>query len=952
MRSGKSGDFGVFKDQQPCPSGLLCGALMMATVVSALLLAPRLASADIEPEPMDAGAAGQFAQAWDSYWSNRFTQCTQQVAGQAKSKATVVRWHAQHLKARALWTTEDPQSRRAAKIIWSQMAKNARVDQFTTARGHVAQAMMVADSGKQTQAIKLLERVIELELASIITAEARIDLALLLADEGKKEEALKQLDQAAWFLDNAQSLSIDERLQKVFFKAVERARELVESPGKRAFDKATGLMGERQYAPARAIFNRLIEQHPTSIWAVRSDLAIGHCWIGLRRIDRAIEHWRSFIGKQPAGPWRGQAFVALIDLYLEQQLSLADAAEYVTMSMSSLPAALKDDKAAESWGLVQYDLQLRSGLVHLLQKQSAKAAEAFKQTKTLTDKRILAENIDRLIEVAEKDQPLIPSDAAEGKEEATLALSMGMIYALTGDRDKAHELFERVAGTALVTVESDPPGKSAKPTSPPVPPLRAANRTQTAFAVFGVGMIAQDQEQTDSVKELFLRSMKIAPDGTWHDETVYRIATGIERVASDMRRKMETAAEAAAAKSCKPRPAVDDKAGLEHLKMLASALPYWSIIIDRCENSPRYAQALFRMAMISSELADAGLSEQGQPAELPQREQLYEAAVATLSTLGEHAPLGVFTGDAHAWLIQDALERVADAKAARERASKAVDWAKAILGGKELTVEKSPVWGKDIGIPDDSDLWYAARECILRSAITAYLTDERDVAHKWVALAGVKEINGSFVSNRDMQEVALYFIRKTIASTKPMTDARVLAAIQDDRHATLVRLADVYLDIVRPDRAEVVCRRLSSNDNGLGRVPVEAQAYAMLNLATALDRQIDRRPEALVVLQELVDRRELQGSYWGGIASFRLALFTFNQTQDPDQAIPLYRSMLRQYPDHDRAERAMFYLFFAALHMKDKSVAIETGKSFLAKHPKGRYAETVKRILDKHGSRN
>ena len=60
-----------------------------------------------------------------------------------------------------------------------------------------------------------------------------------------------------------------------------------------------------------------------SQWATASGFRIGQCYFGLGRSSQALDWWQKFIKESPAGPWHGQAQVAIVDLLLKTEFDVA-----------------------------------------------------------------------------------------------------------------------------------------------------------------------------------------------------------------------------------------------------------------------------------------------------------------------------------------------------------------------------------------------------------------------------------------------------------------------------------------------------------------------------------------------------------------------------------------------------------------------------------------------------
>src|SRR5690606_14572629 len=86
-------------------------------------------------------------------------------------------------------------------------------------------------------------------------------------------------------------------------------------------------------------------------------------------------------------------------------------------------------------------------------------------------------------------------------------------------------------------------------------------------------------------------SVRAYPEGSWHDETLYRIATLIESQAQ--------------AQFGGDEEARDPKRMASLQKARAQALPHWQQLIERYPESPRVEQAHYHAGVLLSEQAHA-----------------------------------------------------------------------------------------------------------------------------------------------------------------------------------------------------------------------------------------------------------------------------------------------------------------------------------------------------------
>ncbi|MCP4375162.1 MAG: hypothetical protein GY794_03130, partial [bacterium] len=248
--------------------------------------------------------------------------------------------------------------------------------------------------------------------------------------------------------------------------------------------------------------------------------------------------------------------------------------------------------------------------------QGAIAAKAFESAKNLTRDRGIRESLDVLATAAKAGNPIIPQDvmgrrtgkmkatgSASPADRASMALSLGMIYHITRRHDQADAFFTRVVGAPASK------GKRA------VMSMRGATTPQLAFAVFCKGAVLQARNKIPEAKEHFITSIKTFRKGTWHDETLYRIAKTIQRQASAKIAKATPKVDPAGGKQARTtKPDTKAAAKAKVRAALATKIKtkardevhvYWQELINRYPKSPRCEQAIYNDGVLLCELAQA-----------------------------------------------------------------------------------------------------------------------------------------------------------------------------------------------------------------------------------------------------------------------------------------------------------------------------------------------------------
>ena len=264
--------------------------------------------------------------------------------------------------------------------------------------------------------------------------------------------------------------------------------DIAAGEAKRLYNEAEKLRADKKFIEAGKLFAQVRATYPKNQWGHASGFRIGQCYVGLNRPAQAADWWQKFIKESPAGPWRGQAHVAMVDLLLESQLDLAKATEHAIVATTALAKGLK--QAEPSWHEAAYDIHLRQGIVSLVDGRFDAAVQGFQQARQLassgTSQEVQA-GLNRLIEAAEKRVKLVPDELTVGDDRAMLALVIGNIYnvlhqyhlakgyftlPLNGSlrsRSAGHRSFAGLGVARAVLASGQPISSSKSPASSPRP---------------------------------------------------------------------------------------------------------------------------------------------------------------------------------------------------------------------------------------------------------------------------------------------------------------------------------------------------------------------------------------------------------------------------------------------------------------------------------------------------
>lgn len=609
----------------------------------------------------------QLARAWKSYYDFDCDAAGKSAGLLLKSSDASLRLHGQHIQARASWAIGDPALKKQAQAIWTRLTQAGQQTNPSAALRLATARLIVANDAAAPQSATSLEELLQEPPSDVASVEAWIELANFHAGVGRQDEAVGALDAADNFITELLGSSEEgDPLWGVFRQAIKAARDRIHDPGRLEFDRAIGLMKAKRYEAARNQFALVIERFPRTDYSPRSELAIGDCWLSQGRADRAEQMWSEFVTIMPAGPWRGQAFVRLMDISLAENLDLPAAEQYSSQATAALASMnAQSITSPGGWTEVAYDLAFRQGIVAYCGRNHPAAAEMFeKACSTATDKSA-AERLGALISLARGDQELIPDDcqsASSSKatgpakqntdaDRVPLALSLGVIHHLAGLPDVAAAYFGRVTGTPAI-----PAARSATPRQA-IKSLPGATPAQVAFAHFCKGAMLQSRSNFGEARSAFSASLAASNGCSWHDETLYRLATVVKDAASaKLAKKSKSEANPG-------WPAESDVAAKAEQNRLASeakaqkeAIGYYQELMTRYPKSRLAERASYMAGRLQ-----IGIGEWSQ-------------GLATLDRVVKAYPTGPCTGESLLILGQQSLEQRVDVDDARTHLSHLNEW--------------------------------------------------------------------------------------------------------------------------------------------------------------------------------------------------------------------------------------------------------------------------------------
>jgi outer membrane protein assembly factor BamD (BamD/ComL family) len=354
---------------------------------------------------------------------------------------------------------------------------------------------------------------------------------------------------------------------------------------------------------------------------------------------------------------------------------------------------------------------------------------------------------------------------------------------------------------------------------------------------------------------------------------------------------------------------------------------------------------MYNKGLLLYEIADAA---DGTGQSRTKAEQAWEAALDALSRFTKTWPKSLYAGDAYVKQVDIALERMFDLESAATVANAGIEWVKSpqdrdrIEGGTEYMI-----W-HELEAPFGSNLHQdRGYEICIRAALIAYLDDRASDARGALALSQTMIVASS---NAEIAHAAIQILQRRIASNDPITARDVLAEAKTDAESLVVRLGDLYIEALKPEKAASLYRRVRTQIPPFDSVTPGIEAYCIMQEASALMRMEGqyREAEALEVLKEIYQPKYAKYR-WTSDGILWLGAFTYNHTQDWHAALPHFEYLVKHCPDAEETPRALVYCCLIAIHEKDNKQALDCYELFVHRYPTNEWrfaADDLKRKID------
>jgi tetratricopeptide (TPR) repeat protein len=821
-----------------------------------------------------------------------------------------------------------------------------------SAKAAVYGAWLKALDKKPDEAVKALEKMLQQAggAPGETTAEAADVLAMLYMARGQQESAKKAVDFGLSCLQYRGT-------KDGYVLALLRGRlnsNFTAGEAKQLYDKAEELRQQGKFVEAGQLFAHVLAAYPKNPWGQASGFRIGQCYVGLGRPAQAVDWWQKFIKQSPAGPWRGQAQVAMVDLVFETQLDLKKATEHALAATKGLSQFSRSENgtvpldaardAEPSWKEAAYDIYLRQGIVSLVDGRFDAAVEGLQQAKQNLPSppvrgaggegaagETLSAGLDRLVEAAQNRVKLLPDELTIGDDRATVALVLGSIYSVLRQYDLAKGWFSlplngslrsrsaghrSFAGLGLARIFVATAGREGNSKAPKLSPLALAGAAYEA-------------------------SLKEYPKGSWHDDTLREFALLIERTAAEefgpaVADKSARKKESSPLRASPRMPEADRQQQAKALMgARAVALPYWADLLSRFPASRHVPQALYHAGVLYVE------------ANKP------DEALAAFEELAKKYPASPWTGDAHVRLIDVKLEQQFDLPGGKQHADAAIAWYEnAGAPGGEVSPmppgqTRAVITGSTV-FPDDTLplLRQTGYDIYVRAGLVEYLLEHPERAVAFFEKAKPLAPERSFVEANGHIPTGMERLIEAAKSGKSLTPEIVRKG--DERAKLILTLADVYHEGQQYDKSLDLCNRVLTGGPNK-RIAPEQRSYAHFKRARnhfLIQDMTAFNPDAALA-DYVAAVRVAPKAPWADEAMFLAGNIEWNQKHDLSAAISVWQRLLKNYPHSSEAGRSAFFIGVSRYFSKQYAEAKKSLEKYVADYPDSEFIGDANELIDK-----
>lgn len=765
---------------------------------------------------------------------------------------------------------------------------------------------LAAIEGDGDSAVKSLQEIVDSRSRQRATVEAADVLAQLYLQRGDKEKAKQAVEAGVAILSY---LGIKDSYIETILRGRMSPKNSAD-PAESLFAAAEDLRQQKKFTDAGRVYAQVRTGFPKSAWCHPAGYRLGECLVELKRYPQAMDYWKAFLKELPAGPWRGQVHVAVIDLSLKHQFDLAVAAEHAKLAAAILDNA-KDKTLEKSWQEATFEIRLRQGIIALLTHDYDAAVAALKLLKPLVAQTpSIQANMDRLIQAATDKKTLTPSELGEGMDHPSVLVVLGDIYNAVGRNLQALACCEAV-------LSGD---------------MHGVSRFHRSLAALGMARAKRALEEREKAIAAFRQSLSEQSPASWHDDTLRELALLIEQPASEKDKTAADKAKTGKKKSACGCGAVHSASAAERAKQRAEAIPYWTDLTVAYPASRHVPEALFHIGTLYGET------------------EQWQKALVDFDRLAREYPDSYWAGEAHVQLIDIMLERQFDLEGAQRHATAAIQWF------EQMDPKKAVKATTTVDASAARSVSLAAYDIYVRAGLLEYIQERYTQANAIFEKAKPLAPPCKYTVVQGRIPTGIERLIEVGKSGKSVTPKIVREG--DPVAKLILMLADIYLQGQEHRQSWCLCDRVIHD--AAPQATREQRSWALLergrnayqlnsedpDFASRIckGRTSDSIKAALADFQSAA--LTAPQADWASTALFLAANIQWNYYQDLRAATALWQRLVERYPKSNEAARSAYYVAVVYQWNDRPQEARRAFEEFLQQRPNSHLAAAAREHLN------
>lgn len=833
----------------------------------------------------------------------------------------------------------------------------------------VYNAWHLAQQGKQDDATKALRTILQRGLPLISTADAADVLAQIYL---KKKEIQSAHKTANFGLEHLSYHSLKSPFLETLLKL--RLQELKGAPTDSGetialYNKAEDFRKKKQFVEAGKVYMELQKRFPKSALNEAAGFRIGQCLVGLRNTSEARTHWNQFLKISPSGPWRGQAYLGLVDIALISDLDFTSAYKQIELARSALNGS-KESVSEESWKEAGYEINLQAGLLAYAKGDLATASTALQKAQELN---LLASNklqIAQLIKEAGTQKMILPIELVSQESSQSNSDKLTPQQRLEG-LFKLARLNNRLKRYAEAAQLLDSMGKQSTSLKQPI---------QKSYLLSQLARAQHGQQQYADALLNYRSAINQHRMASWHDETLYYMAILIERIGElDPKKLVEKKQSGSVVKPSldnllknplAPKPSPNtikrrlsraERLALEKAERVNNArqlaLVNWQQILKSFPESIYREPALYHTALITHQML-SGPQLKGQKNTHSFR---WENVVEMFQKFVNTYPRSGWIGDVYVKLVDIQLERLFDLTTSEQHSQAGMAWLKDRLEIPSQELENISDFSSRFDDPlalsaNTADTanhraqtrWkQVAYDINVRAGLIAYLKQDYSKAANLFEKAKPFQPPRAAVVVHGKVPTGIEKLIITAKSGRSLTPEPVLEG--NEKARLILMLADIYYEGQQYERSIELCDRILKSSAYKATKAQKSYAFfkrarnRYLNLSTNPE---ERKMDISSVSKDYRDSQKTDSrAIWADNCLFYLANMAWNHAQDANSAVATYKRLLKQYPESEEADRSAYFIgvtYEWSKRYREAKDAFEYSQKYF---PDSRFAQLVQKHM-------